>query len=248
VAVAVAEDVKKPHFAASHNHGPTVVAFAPRLKPKPRSNAKAAFVIDVPATIEPLVSLEFALVPMHESDVAHEISVPVPVLVAAPTPPQKSKLASLDVIPLGADVAAVDSWLPKLTDTFPDIFHMLLRLQPSVTQAARKATLLLAGQRMGAWAFERDYSTRTTLSLRDAVKSVGFPALRKLVEVEQRGEQLHILNSPMCSEGGDSGCQFYSGYLVGLLDPAMASHALHIVSVSCRSDGACECVFALSDG
>ena len=81
----------------------------------------------------------------------------------------------------------------------------------------------------------------------EAIKRIGIPALSALVEVEQKGEQLHIRNSPLCIEGGQSSCKFFSGYLEGLLGPAILSDSLSVFAVCCRSCGADECVLAISD-
>jgi hypothetical protein len=153
----------------------------------------------------------------------------------------------VELIPEGPDLQAVEKVLPKLLNDYPQIFRRLLALEDSVTAGARESSLLLAGQRTGAWVFERDFARNAKLGLREAIERIGVPALRALVEVEQEGEQLHIRNSPLCVEGGHSRCQFFSGYLDGLLGRAITSDSLSIFVVCCRSYGADECVLAISD-
>ncbi|MEP6908227.1 MAG: hypothetical protein ABI858_09645, partial [Pseudoxanthomonas sp.] len=97
------------------------------------------------------------------------------------------------------------------------------------------------------WIFQREYLLDDGLALNEAIERIGAPALRALVEVDQQGIQLHIHNSPLCTQERDSGCSFFSGFLEGLLGPAIAPGPLSIFPVCCRSYGADACVLALSD-
>jgi hypothetical protein len=171
------------------------------------------------------------------------------ILPRTPSPaPEPAAIAPfVELIPIGPDVAAVMEVLPKLENEYPQIFPRLQRLERSVAEAARESSLELAGQRTGAWVFERDFAPGTKLGVHEAIQRIGIPALSALVEVEQKGEQLHIRNSPLCIEGGHSSCKFFSGYLEGLLGPAMSSDSLSVFAVCCRSCGADECVLAISD-
>jgi hypothetical protein len=153
----------------------------------------------------------------------------------------------VELIPTGPDEEAVAKILPKLENEYPEIFPRLQTLERAVAEAARESSLELAGQRTGAWVFERDYASDTKLGVHEAIERIAIPALRALVEVEQKGEQLHIRNSPLCFEGGQSSCKFFSGYLEGLLGPAVGSGSLSVFAVCCRSCGANECVLAISD-
>ncbi len=73
------------------------------------------------------------------------------------------------------------------------------------------------------------------------------PSLGLMVEVNQQAGQLHIHDSSICGDGGPSGCVFFSGFLQGLLGPAVLSSNLSIFSVCCRSFGAGECFLAIPD-
>lgn len=115
------------------------------------------------------------------------------------TPPAPAPVEAapfVELIPLGPDVEAVDKVLPKLTNDYPHILPRLLALEESVVEAARESSLFLAGQRTGAWVFERDFAIDAGFALGEAIERIGVPALRALVEVERQGEQLHIRNSP----------------------------------------------------
>lgn len=249
------EEVQKPHFAASFKQKPG--AFAPPLA-LPLAPTPVQTPIVKAITIEPNLGIpEPFVAPTPEPEAKVELeadasvaSVFVPVRVPSPPPVAASDAFDpfVELILIDADLAAVDKLLPKLTNHYPDIFPVLQTLQHAVVEAARESSLLVAGQRLGAWVFERDYRTAGKLGLRDAIERICVPALRAFVEVEQRGEQVHILNAPMCTEGGASSCQFFNGYLDSLLRLAMSSDTVSIFSVCCRSYGAGECVFALSDG
>ena len=165
----------------------------------------------------------------------------------APTSAPVQIAPFVELIPLDPDEEAVLKTLPKLQNAYPDIFSRVQTLERSVAEGARESSLLLTGQRTGAWVYERDYADSAKLGLLEAIESIGIPALRALVEVEQKGEQLHIRNSPLCVEEGQSSCKFFSGYLEGLLGPIVGSAGLSVFAVCCRSCGADECVLAISD-
>ena len=244
------EGAPKPHFAASR---PVVRQTIAAMEP-PVTQA-APFV--APVTVarqhevpEPVAPSAMAAEPEPRPEPEPE---PEPEFIfiaprAQPPAPVPVEAAPfVELIPEGPDLQAVEEVFPKLLNDYPQIFRRLLALEDSVTAGARESSLLLAGQRTGAWVFERDFALEAKLGLREAIERIGVPALRALVEVEQEGEQLHIRNSPLCVEGGHSRCQFFSGYLDGLLGRALASDSLSIFAVCCRSYGADDCVLAISD-
>lgn len=138
------------------------------------------------------------------------------------------------------DIAQIEQVLPKLMHDFPNIYPWLTVLQDSVAGAAREPSLFLAGRRVGAWLCKRDYA-HASLGLGDAIRHVAVPALRQIAEIEQRGVHVHVLNCPLCSPIGQSGCRFYGGYMEGLLGMAVAGKKVRIRHLSCRSAGAAHC-------
>lgn len=172
-----------------------------------------------------------------------EFILPTPRVPAAP-PVVAAPFVQL--VPLPADEAAVGRALHELPSEYPRIVPRLLALAQAVAEGARESSLTLAGQRTGAWLFEREYALDVGQDLRAAIEHIGAPALRALVEVDQQDGQLRIHASPLCTEG-HSGCAFFSGFLEGLLGPAIASGSLSIFPVCCRSYGADACVLAISD-
>jgi len=255
------EGPPKPHFAAARTfvHQP-----AAPIKPvaEPAPVAAAPTVAEPPKAVVLPVAPALSTVPERHPQASTQ-PPPQQVPEVEPEPdfmfllePKPSPAAVpaavpaepyVEVIPLGPDVEAVDKALPRLQLEYPKVFPALQKLEESVDAAARESSLLLAGQRTGSWVFGRDYGASTKLDLDEAIKRIGVPALSAVLEVEYKGEGLHIRNSPLCAPDGHSGCKFFSGYLEGLLSPALASGALSIFEVCCRSYGADTCILAISE-
>jgi hypothetical protein len=231
------EDEPRPHFAISHKRTrPAVMAPPAPVGPAVTPVAPVA----TPAVASPPAPRQASL-PEPE----FEFIQPTP---RAPAPVKSVETALfVEPVALAPDEAAVDKALRDLEHDYPRVLPQLLALQHAVAADAREPSLALAGRRMGTWVFGREYALDGGLDLREAVERLGIPALRALVEVDQKGMQLHIHDSPLCAEGGHSGCSFFSGFLEGLLGPAIAPGGLSIFPVCCRSYGADECVLAISD-
>lgn len=245
------EGVAKEHFAASRTQAPH--AAVPTPAPAPPATPRAAPAIPAATVQEPPPVVATAIAPVAASDAppVHEEPDFEFILAATPVPPAAPAPAVVtpfvELTPLDADEAAVDKALRALADEYPQIMPRLLALDRGVPDGARESTLALAGQRVGAWVFAREHAPAAPMDLQQAIARIGVPALRALVEVEQEGAQLHIRDSPLCTQDGHSGCRFFSGLLEGLLGPAVASNELSIFAVCCRSCGADACVLAISD-
>lgn len=256
----VAEGQTKPHFAASR---PVAANYVPPPPPAPPAEtAKPAEAKPLPTASDvvpqvsrvtsdadaaqpfvkpqPLLPSEPVLEPEPEF-VFMRPPAPAPSPAAAPVEPFK------EVIQLDADQAAVEKLLPTLTGDYPQIFPSLKKLEQAVEEGARESSLSLAGQRIGKWLLERNHGMSCKITLHEAMERIGIPALRTLAEVDYSGNQLHIRNSPLCTEEGRSSCKFFSGYLEGLIGPVVASQGLSIFAVCCRSCGADECVLAVME-
>jgi hypothetical protein len=173
-------------------------------------------------------------------------------LLPQPPPPPAPAPAPLDpyveIAALPPDVAAVARLLAEVDELYPQqLVPALLELDRNVAPGAREPTLQLAGKRIGAWLAIRRLGSRTLGSLDDAIAHAGLPALSDLVTVDVQGSQLHLHESPLCTEPGHSGCAFFSGLLHGVLTPALPSHEVSLFNVCCRAWGADECVLAVSE-
>jgi hypothetical protein len=251
------EGVQKPHFAASRTIDYQPDAPATETE-EPVQATPIVAPMAAPAAATPTVAetsvidqLELMAFLANATQLPEPIAAPdqasMAVPAAPPSPPMAPAPASfIDIIPLGPDVAAVDKMVPKLLNDYPAIFAGLQKLESAVADAARDASLRLAGQRLGSAVFERDHGASRHLALVDAIERVGLPALGLLVNVERHAEQLHIRRSPICRENGASGCAFFSGFLEGLLAPAVRGETVSIFSLGCRSFGAGECIVAIS--
>ena len=264
------EGEQRTHFAASRTQSNYVPAPMPDPEPEP------VIKTPVVATSKAAATPAAATVPFDQIEPARITATPAPVPAPAlaPTPPPSMAKARrepelefilpeptrapparapvvgapfVDLIPLEPDEAAVDKVISKLATEYPQIMSRVLKLDQSVAAGARESSLRLAGQRIGSWVFEHEHAQAGNLGLKDAIEQIGVPALAALVATEQEGSQLHIHHSPLCAEAGHSGCAFFSGFLEGVLGPALASSELAIFPVCCCSYGADDCVLALSD-
>jgi hypothetical protein len=262
----------KPHFAASRSVAANYVpppppapapaaAQAEAAQPRPVQAAHPQKALDdyssagVPQIRPAPAAAEFAVPtiaaqpapapPLPETEPEPEFVFIRP--APAPAPAAVPEEPFVETVQLDADEAMVEKLLPKLMSDYPQIFPLVKKLEQSVQVGARESSLLLVGQRLGAWVFQRQHALNTKMDLEAAMTRIGVPALGALLEVEYTGNQLHIRNSPLCAEDGHSGCKFLSGYLEGLLGPVIASQGLSIFEVCCRSFGADECVLAVMD-
>ncbi|GGY29924.1 hypothetical protein GCM10008098_24210 [Rhodanobacter panaciterrae] len=245
------EGEPKPHFAMSLPRAaytpppapPTVApasSVTPPAAPSTNTPAKAAEAV---AASTPVDASESPQAPPAEPEFEFIQPTPRP---SAPPPTAVVATPFVELVPLGPDEPAVEKMLSTLERDYPKIVPQLLLLQQSVAEAARASSLALAGKRTGSWVFQSEYLLDDGLDLRDAIERLGVPALHALVEVDQEGSQLHIHDSPLCTDG-HSGCSFFGGFLEGLLGPAIAPGSMSIFPVCCRSYGADECVLAISD-
>ncbi|WEN14815.1 hypothetical protein PY254_16520 [Rhodanobacter sp. AS-Z3] len=248
----------KPHFGATVKRATYLPPPAPLPPPEPAPSKPAPVAapatsvvlepfVTAPVRAKPLPREALQTVPAAPPEPDFEFILPTSRAPAAAPAALEDVAPFVDVVALGPDEAAVGQMLQSLEHDYPKIMPKLLALQGTVAEGARDASLTLAGQRAGSWLYAREYSLDSRLSLHDALERIAAPALRALVEVDLQGTQLHILASPLCSEGGHSGCSFFSGFLDGLLAPLTAPARLSIFPVCCRSYGADECVLAFSD-
>jgi predicted hydrocarbon binding protein len=209
-----------------------------------RLKAEAPAASPAPAPARPSSPPAFVK-PEPEPETEFQFLAGPPARPSAPAP-SVEVVPFVEVIALEPDVKAVARLLADLDDAYPQIVPHVLALDRAVEEGARESSLSLAGRRVGAWVYQRDHGGEPPLALREAIEMVGVPALAELVEVQQQGEQLHIRDSPLCTEEGHSGCKFFSGYLEGVLSAATGARSLSIFEVGCRSWGAGECVLAVS--
>ena len=236
------EGEARAHFAATSK---VTSGYVPPPAPPP----EPASVPERDAAPAPVASAEaevaIAVAPQPAPETFEELVVRRSAPPPAPTGPEPEPYVELPE--LAADEAAVEQALAALEQEYPRILPRLLALDRGVQPGARAATLQLAGQRVGAWVFAREYSLDTGLALAAALSALAVPALHAFAEVELQDGQLHIRHSALCGGGGHSGCGFYGGFLEGLLVPALARRSLSVFPVCCRSFGADECVLAVSD-
>lgn len=237
----------RPHFAATQQLASGYVPPPPEPVVAPVGEATDANALQVDAG--PALPSAAADLPAPAPLEAFEDFIAVPPRAQPPAPVSVEPVLEpfVDVPVQAADVPAVEQALATLEHDYPRILPRLLALDRAVGAGARASSLQLAGQRVGAWLFAREYALDTGLGLEAALAAIGVPALHAFAEIDLQGGQLHIRHSPLCAEDGRSGCSFFSGFLEGLLGPAIAPGGLSIFPVCCRSCGADECVLAVSE-
>jgi hypothetical protein len=219
--------------------------------------AGEAALLSAPASIPAHAAVAVAVAPAQA-----KIPTPAPSLPSAPAaipkitetmaqPPAEEPAPMpepplVPTSPVAPDVSQVEHILPKLAQDYPDVYPWLVALENGVSETVRESSLMLAGRRTGAWVYKRDYAMGAKLGLSDAIKRIGVPALKQLVDIEQHGVHINVLNSPLCAPGMQSGCKFYSGYLEGLLGASVAPKKVFVRHLSCRSAGAAHCVMEIS--
>lgn len=213
-----------------------VLASTPTPTPAPVPASPAASVPSV------AVAATLTVPPSTELELYDALLVRRPSKAAAAKPEPEP---FVELVALEAEVPAVEQALAGLAQEYPRIVPHLQALERAVAAGARESSLRLAGQRVGAWLFEREYALDTGLGVEAALDAIGVPALHAFVEVERHGGELHLRHSPLCAQHGRSGCSFFSGFLEGLLGPAIAPGELSVFPVCCCSYGADECVFAV---
>ncbi|MBD8897979.1 hypothetical protein [Rhodanobacter sp. DHG33] len=245
----VVEGQQREHFAATNK---TVSNYVPPPAPPPEPVEEAVGEAVEEVAVASVEETAPAPVPTVQAPVpapaeSFEAFLVVHAPAPAPAPAEPPPEPYVEVVALEADAAAVDKTLASLEYDYPRIVPSLLALARKVDEGARESSLRLAGQRVGAWLHAREYAMDTGLPLDAAMASIGAPALHAFAEVDLQVDQLHIRQSPLCQDEGHSGCSFYSGFIEGLLSPAIAPRGLSIFPVCCRSFGADHCVLAVSE-
>ncbi|GLQ97245.1 hypothetical protein [Dyella mobilis] len=243
------EGVARSHFAAER----TFAREAPPAPPAPEPVVEAV-VLPSPAKAEPTQAV---VVPQEAPQASKPMVAPEPdpdfTFLLEPKPSPAPSPMPIPVEPyvepmsLGPDLETIEKLMPRLQSDYPGIFPALHALEKSVAAAALESSLHAMGQRTGTWLFMQHYRANGKLGLNEAIRRIGVPALGSMLEVEYKGEGLHIRNSPLCRPDHPSGCKFFIGYLEGLLGPVLPPDSLSIFEVCCRSYGADDCVLAISD-
>lgn len=242
------KDEQREHFAATRQAVSNYVP-PPATAPVPVEEPVAEEEVAVARVEGPVPPPAIATVqaPAPEPEESFEEFLVVHAPAPAPAPVEPPPEPYVEVVALEADVAAVEKALASLEYDYPRIVPSLLALDRRVGEGARESSLQLAGQRVGAWLHAREYTLDTGLSLDAALASIGAPALHAFADADLQAGQLHIRHSPLCKDEGQSGCSFYSGFIEGLLGPAVAPRGLSVFPVCCRSFGAEDCVLAVSE-
>lgn len=144
-------------------------------------------------------------------------------------------------LPGKAAKEVVEAELPAMAREYPAIFPRLLNLLPKLPLEQRAASLLLAGKRVGAWVYKRDYALGGKLDLHDTLATIVLPALDDLLVTELHGQAFHVFDNPLCNR--QSNGDFLCGFIQGLLQESGITQKIEISEDVCRCSGAGSCVF-----
>lgn len=166
---------------------------------------------------------------------------------APPEVPDPNSPTRTNTLPSAADSRRIEALLPQLARDYPNIFIPLLALERELDAEQREPALRYIGQRVGAWVYKRDFALGGHLTLADAIRHIGLPALRQLVQAEMHEDHLHVRNSPFPHRGQHGACcHFLRGMLGGLLGGPHGTEGLHVIERQCRNTGAEICSFEFS--
>lgn len=166
---------------------------------------------------------------------------------APPEVPDPNSPTRTNTLPSAADSRRIEALLPQLARDYPNIFIPLLALERELDAEQREPALRYIGQRVGAWVYKRDFALGGHLTLADAIRHIGLPALRQLVQAEMHEDHLHVRNSPFPHRGQHGACcHFLRGMLGGLLGGPHGTEGLRVIERQCRNTGAEICSFEFS--
>ncbi|HZX77612.1 hypothetical protein [Lysobacter sp.] len=185
--------------------------------------------------------------PLVRSFEASQPGAPTAAVEAPPEVPGPSSPTRTNTLPTVADSRRIEALLPQLARDYPNIFIPLLALERELDAEQREPALRYIGQRVGAWVYKRDFALGGHLTLADAIRHIGLPALRQLVQAEMHEDHLHVRNSPFPHRGQHGACcHFLRGMLGGLLGGPHGTEGLHVIERQCRNTGAEICSFEFS--
>ncbi len=238
-----------PALAAAFDAVPPISRVEPRVAAEPLLQGEPSLPSGSPSPAGPPPQVEPPPPPARPEPLwvtDPEFALPQPPPPPAPAPAPLDPY--VEIAPLPPDVTAVARLLADVDELSPQrLVPALLDLDRTVAPGAREPTLQLAGQRIGEWLAMREPGSTMLGSLDEAIADMGVRALSALVAVDAQGSQLHLRESPLCTQAGHSGCAFFSGLLHGVLTPVLPSHEVSLFNVCCRAWGADECVLAVSE-
>lgn len=140
----------------------------------------------------------------------------------------------------------IEAQLPGLAKLYPRIFPRLINMLSKLPDEHKAASMKLAGRRVGAWVYKRDYAFGGRLDFHGVLKQIALPVLSELMPTELVDHELHVEGCPLCNRSSNG--DFFCGMLEGILQEAGVGEGSLVRETFCRSEGHKYCVFEALPG
>jgi predicted hydrocarbon binding protein len=104
--------------------------------------------------------------------------------------------------------------------------------------------LIEAGRKIGAFAYEKEWSFGSPLRMPIALRRTLVPALETVTKVRASDTEVHFPDSPLCS-GKVSCCGFLGGFMQGFLDVGPLTANTRVDRIACKTKGDPHCSFKI---
>ncbi len=163
------------------------------------------------AEIRTIVPTVIQIEPMETSQSAHSRTKST-----KPTPQSQTATSA----PSGDVKEIAGRYGKQIVAEFPNIGHLVMRLDNEVDSEVRDDVLLRLGKGIGRWRYKKAYAHGAKLPLDKTLQRLVWPALAEFVDITKGNSQVQVHN---CYHGTDSqrsaalNCHFVTGFLQGFL-------------------------------
>jgi predicted hydrocarbon binding protein/predicted amino acid-binding ACT domain protein len=146
----------------------------------------------------------------------------------------------------GAQSAAAAPSIKEISAQFPDIAPLVQAYGESFGSETRDQELVVAGKKIGAFQYEKEWSFGSPLKMPVALRRTLVPALEAFGKVDATDTEVVLPDSPFCSTGKISCCEFLSGFMQGFLDAGPLTQNTRVQKAACRAKGDSRCAYTFS--
>ena len=138
--------------------------------------------------------------------------------------------------------------LREIAERFPDIAPLVRAYAESFfTPETRDQELFQAGEKIGAFNYEKEWSLGSPLKMPVALRRTLVPALEKLAKMEATDTSIAFPDSPFWGGDGQVNCcEFLTGFMQGFLDAGPLTSNTRVQKTGCRTKGGPLCTYAVS--
>jgi len=146
-------------------------------------------------------------------------------------------------------IEGVESSAPSIkdmADQFPDIAPLVRAYGESFGSESRDRELVEAGEKIGAFQYEKEWSFGSPLKMPVALRRTLVPALETLGKVDATDTDVTLLDSPFCGTGKIACCEFLTGFMQGFLDAGPLTQNTRVQKAACRAKGNSRCTYTFT--